>query len=95
VGEFYTPTPQVENNKDNDGAVHSGSLDYYRTQFPNNGVRILSEYNLPLIPVTIPMENTGQIIKQGSHTLIVFATEQALEDALVSSKKLVKNNVYI
>ena len=45
--------------------------------------------------VTTVLENTGQIIKQGRHTLIVFATEQTLEDALVSSKKLVKKNVYI
>src|SRR5919112_706028 len=45
VGGFYTPSHQVENNKDNDGGVHPGFLNYYRSEFPNNGFRILSEYN--------------------------------------------------
>jgi hypothetical protein len=45
IGGFYTPTDQVENNKDNDGGVHPGSLDYYKTEFPKNRFRILSEYN--------------------------------------------------
>jgi hypothetical protein len=30
IGGFYTPTNQVENNKDNDGNPHPGSLAYYR-----------------------------------------------------------------
>jgi hypothetical protein len=37
VGGFYTPSHQVENNRDNDGGVHPGSLDYYRAEFPKNG----------------------------------------------------------
>jgi hypothetical protein len=45
VGGFYTPSHQVENNRDNDGGVHPGSLQYYRTEFPKNGFQILSEYN--------------------------------------------------
>src|SRR5919109_1999785 len=44
VGGFYTPSHQVENNKDNDGGVNPGSLQYYRAEFPN-GFQILSEYN--------------------------------------------------
>ena len=45
VGGFYTPSHQVENNMDNDGGVHPGSLQYYRAEFPKNGFQILGEYN--------------------------------------------------
>jgi hypothetical protein len=51
VGGFYTPSHQIENNRDNDGGVHPGSLDYYRAE-------------LPMQHVTIVQENTGQITKQ-------------------------------
>jgi len=33
VGGFYTPCHQVENNMDNDGGVHPGSLQYYSAEF--------------------------------------------------------------
>ena len=95
VGGFYTPTAQVENNKDNDGGVHPGSLDYYRTEFPNNGFRILSEYNFTFNTCDYCPGEYWPDNKTGNHTLIIFATEQPLEDALVSLKKLVKDNVYV
>jgi hypothetical protein len=70
VGGFYTPTAQVENNKDNDGGVHPGSLDYYRTEFPNNGFRILSEYNFTFSTCDYcPGEYSPD-----NKTLIIFAT---------------------
>ena len=46
VGGFYTPTNQVKDTKDNDGNSHPGSLAYYRQAFNENGIEILSEYNL-------------------------------------------------
>ena len=95
VGGFYTPTAQVENNKDNDGGVHPGFLDYYRTEFPNNGFRILSEYNFTFNTCDYCPGEYWPDNKTGNHTLIIFATEQPLEDALVSLKKLVKDNVYV
>ncbi|MGI8831382.1 MAG: cupredoxin domain-containing protein [Nitrososphaeraceae archaeon] len=95
VGGFYTPTALVENNKDNDGGVHPGSLDYYRTEFPNNGFRILSEYNFTFSTCDYCPGEYWPDNKTGNHTLIVFATEQPLADALVSLKKLVKDNVYV
>jgi len=33
--------------------------------------------------------------KTGNHTLIIFATEQPLSDALIKLKKMVRDNVYI
>jgi hypothetical protein len=33
--------------------------------------------------------------KTGNHTLIIFATEQSIPDALVKLRKLVKDNVYV
>jgi len=45
IGGFYTPTNQVENNKDNDGMSHPGSLQYFREEFEKNGFSIHSEHN--------------------------------------------------
>ena len=72
-----------KNNKDNDGGVHPGSLIVYRTEFPNNGFRILSEYNFTFSTCDCPGEYWPDN-KTGNHTLIVFATEQPLADALVA-----------
>jgi hypothetical protein len=95
VRGFYTPTGQVENNKDNDGGVHPGSLDYYRTEFPRNGLRILSEYNFTYGTCDYCPGEYWPDNKTGNHTLIIFATEQPLSDAMVKLKKLVKDNVYV
>lgn len=95
VGGFYTPTGQVENNKDNDGGVHPGSLDYYRTEFPKNGFHILNEYNFTYGTCNYCPGEYWPDNKTGNHTLIIFATEQPLSDALVKLKKLVKDNVYV
>jgi hypothetical protein len=95
VRGFYTPTGQVENNKDNDGGVHPGSLDYYRTEFPRDGLRILSEYNFTYGTCDYCPGEYWPDNKTGNHTLIIFATEQPLSDAMVKLKKLVKDNVYV
>lgn len=95
VGGFYTPTSQVENNRDNDGGVHPGSLNYYRTEFPKNGFRVLSEYNFTYGTCDYCPGEYWPDNKTGNHTLIIFATDQPLSDALVKLKKLVKDNVYV
>jgi hypothetical protein len=95
VGGFYTPTGQVENNKDNDGGMHPGSLEYYRTEFPKNRFRILSQYNFTYGTCDYRPGEYWPDNKTGNHTLIIFATEQPLADALFKLKKLVKDNVYV
>ena len=95
VGGFYTPSHQVENNKDNDGGVHPGSLNYYRTEFPKNGFRILSEYNFTYGTCDYCPGEYWPDNKTGNHTLIIFATEQPLSDALGKLQKLVRDNVYV
>ncbi len=95
VGGFYTPAGQVENNKDNDGGVHPGSLEYYRTEFPKNGFQILSEYNFTYAACDYCPGGYWPDNKTGDHTLIIFATEQPLLDALIKLKELVKDNVYV
>jgi hypothetical protein len=95
VGGFYTPAGQVENNKDNDGGVHPGSLEYYRTEFPKNGFQILSEYNFTYAACDYCPGGYWPDNKTGDHTLIIFATEQPLSDALIKLKELVKDNVYV
>lgn len=95
VGGFYTPTHQVENNRDNDGGVHPGSLNYYRAEFPKNGFQILSEYNFTYAACDYCPGEYWPDNKAGNHTLIIFATEQSLPDALAKLKKLVRDNVYV
>jgi hypothetical protein len=95
VGGFYTPTGQVENNKDNDGGVHPGSLEYYRTEFPKNGFQILSEYNFTYAACDYCPGGYWPDNKTGDHSLIIFATQQPLSDALIKLKNLVKDNIYV
>jgi hypothetical protein len=95
VGGFYTPSHQVENNKDNDGGAHPGFLNYYRSEFPKNGFRILSEYNFTYTACDYCPGEYWPDNKTGNHTLIIFATEQPLPDALAKLEKLVRDNVYI
>jgi hypothetical protein len=95
VGGFYTPSHQVENNMDNDGGVHPGSLQYYRTEFPKNGFRVLSEYNFTYAACDYCPGEYWPDNKTGNHTLIIFATEQPLPDALAKLRKLVRDNVYV
>ena len=95
IGGFYTPAHQVENNKDNDGGAHPGSLEYYRSEFPKNGFQILSEYNFTYATCDYCPGEYWPDNKTGDHTLIIFATEQPLSDALIKLKKLVKDNVYV
>jgi hypothetical protein len=95
VGGFYTPSHQVENNKDNDGGTHPGSLQYYRTEFPKNGLRILSEYNFTYAACDYCPGKYWPDNKTGNHTLIIFETEQPLSDTLTKLKKMIRDNVYI
>jgi hypothetical protein len=95
LGGFYTPSHEVENNRDNDGGVHPGSLQYYRAEFPKNGFRILSEYNFTYAACDYCPGEYWPDNKTGNHTLLIFATEQPLPDALAKLRKLVRDNVYI
>lgn len=95
VGGFYTPSHQVENNKDNDGETHPGSLQYYRTEFPKNGLRILSEYNFTYAACDYCPGKYWPDNKTGNHTLLIFETEQPLSDTLAKLKKMIRDNVYI
>jgi hypothetical protein len=95
IGEFYTPSHQVENNMDNDGGVHPGSLQYYRAEFPKNGFQILSEYNFTYAACDYCPGEYWPDNKTGNHTLIIFATEQPLSDAINKLSKLVRENVYV
>ena len=95
VGGFYTPSHQVENNRDNDGGVHPGSLQYYKAEFPKNGFQILSEYNFTYATCDYCPGEYWSDNKTGNHTLIIFATEQPLPDALAKLRKLVRDNVYV
>jgi hypothetical protein len=95
IGGFYTPSHQVENNMDNDGGVHPGSLQYYRTEFPKNGFQILSEYNFTYATCDYCPGGYWPDNKTGNHTLIIFATEQPLSDVLDKLSKLVRDNVYV
>lgn len=95
VGGFYTPSHQVENNKDNDGGTHPGSLQYYRTEFPQNGLKILSEYNFTYAACDYCPGKYWPDNKTGNHTLIIFETEQPLSDTLTKLKKMIRDNVYI
>ena len=95
IGGFYTPSHQVENNMDNDGGVHPGSLQYYRAEFPKNGFRIISEYNFTYAACNYCPGEYWPDNKTGNHTLIIFATEQPLSDALAKLTNLVRDNVYV
>jgi hypothetical protein len=95
VGGFYTPSHQVENNKDNDGGTHPGSLQYYRTEFPKNGLKILSEYNFTYAACDYCPGKYWPDNKTGNHTLLIFETEQPLSDTLTKLKKMIRDNVYI
>ena len=95
VGGFYTPSHQVENNKDNDGGVHPGSLQYYRAEFPKNGFQILSEYNFTYATCDYCPGEYWPDNKTGNHPLIIYATQQPIADALDKLRKIVRDNVYV
>lgn len=95
VGGFYTPTNQVKNTKDNDGNTHPGSLTYYRQVFNENGIKILSKYNFTYSKCDYCPEGYWPDNKSGNHTLIMYSSEQPLEQTLEILKTFVKDNVYI
>jgi len=95
IGGFYTPTNQVENNRDNDGNPHPGSLAYYRQAFSENGFKILSEHNFSYATCDYCPGEYWPDNKAADHTLVIFGTEQPLEQALDKLEELVKDNVYI
>jgi hypothetical protein len=95
LGGFYTPTVQAANNKDNDGGVHLGWLGYYKTEFPKNGFKILSQYNFHYAACRYCPGGYWPDQKTGDHTLIIYSTSEPLLDALYKLSKMVWNNVYI
>jgi hypothetical protein len=95
VGGFYTPTNQVENTMDNDGNPHLGSLAYYRQAFNENEIKILSEYNFTYSKCDYCSGGYWPDNKSGNHTLIIYGSEQPLEQTLQVLKRFVKDNVYI
>jgi plastocyanin len=95
VGGFYTPTEQVEDKRDNDGKMHPGSLNYYRTQFSKNGLKILSEYDFNYTACDYCKGKYWPDNKTDKHTLIIFSTDKPLAQALNTLEKLVKDNVYV
>lgn len=95
VGGFYTPTNQVENNRDNDGNPHPGSLAYYKQAFRENGFNILSQHNFSYATCDYCHGEYWPDNKAADHTLVIFGIEQPLEQALEKLEKLVKDNVYV
>ena len=95
VGGFYTPTKHVENNEDNEGATHPGSLEYHRDEFLKNGFDILSENNFNYNASDYCDGKYWPDNKTGEHTLIIFSTSQPLSQALALLEKLVVDNVYV
>ena len=95
LGGFYTPTTQVENTEDNDGASHPGSLQYYRDAFSRDGFDLLSEYNFTYATCDYCPGEYWPDNKSGEHTLFIYGTLQPLTEAIVKLGKLVKDNVYI
>jgi hypothetical protein len=90
VGGFYTPS-----HKDNDGGMHPGSLEYYKTEFPKNGIEILTEYNFTYAICNYCPGKYWPDNKTGNHTLIICATEQPPSDVLPTLKKKVREPVSI
>ncbi len=95
VGGFYTTTNQVENNKDNDGDSHPGSLDYFREQFQKNGLNILGEHSFSYGACDYCPGGFWPDNKSGDHTLIIYSTLQPLSEVLDKLERLVKDNVYV
>src|SRR5215210_6496478 len=95
VGGFYTPTNQVENKEDNDGAFHPGWLNYYKEEFPKNGFNILSEYNFNYAICDYCPGGYWPDNKSGDHTLIIYSTDQPFSVAVDKLEKMIKDNVYI
>ncbi len=95
IGGFYTPTNQVENNKDNEGNSHPGSLAYYRQAFNENGIGILSEHNFTYSACDYCPGGYWPDNKSGDHTLIIYSSDRPLEQVLGILESLVKDNVYV
>ena len=95
VGGFITPTNHVSNNKDNDGGVHPGWLEYYKKEIPNNGFKILSEFNFHYATCEYCPGKFWPDQKTADHTLIIYRSTQPIELTLQKLAKMVRDNVYI
>jgi hypothetical protein len=95
VGAFLAPTKQVSNNKDNDGGVHPGWLGYYRTEFPKNGFKILSEFDFHYAECSYCPGKFWPDQKTSDHTLIIYSSNQPIEVAVQKLAKMIWDNVYI
>lgn len=95
VGGFYTPTDHVINNMDKHGQFHSGWLGYYAEEFPKNGFTILSQYNfLDSAFLGLPAEFYASWTPW-NHTLLIYSTDQPIQDVLTKLKQMIVNNAYI
>jgi hypothetical protein len=95
VGGFYTPTNQVSNNKDNDAGAHPGWLGYYKTEFPDNGFKILSLFDFHYATCKYCPGEFWPDQKTADHTLLIYSTEQSTDEALAKLTKMVWDNAYI
>jgi hypothetical protein len=95
LGGFYTPTNIVEDNKDNDGNTHPGSLGYFLNVFEENGFEIVSKYNFTYAACDYCPGKFWPDNKSANHTLFIYETTMSLNTALDNLKKLVKDNVYV
>jgi hypothetical protein len=95
VGGFYAPTNQIANNKDNDGGVHSGWLGYYKTEFPKDGFKILTEHNFHYATCKYCPGGFWPDQKTADHTLLIYSTDQPILAALATLSTMIWNNVYI
>jgi hypothetical protein len=95
LGGFITPTNHVGNNKDNDGGVHPGWLGYYREVLPQNGFKILSEFNFHYATCSYCPGKFWPDQKTADHTLIMYGSTQPIEQTVEKLIKLVWDNVYI
>ena len=94
VGGFITPTNPVSNNRDNDGGVHPGWLEYYKKEFPNNGFKILSEFNFHYATCDYCPGKFWPDQKSADHTLIIYSPTQPIELTLQKLAKMVRDNIY-
>ena len=87
MGGFYTPTNQVENNKDNDGVSHPG-FNTKETNLARMG--LIYSATCDYCPGGFWPDN-----KSSEHTLLIFSTEQPLLVALDKLDALVRDDVYV
>ena len=74
--------------------VHPGWLEYYKKEFPNNGFKILSEFNFHYATCDYCPGKFWPDQKSADHTLIIYSSTQPIELTLQKLAKMVRDNVY-